>query len=217
MDVEAMLGGVETVLGVLAAEKQIAFSTTVAPSMPPLFADPARFKQIMLNLLGNAIKFTPEGGAVAVQAIVWESSMGENGDSARVPAWVASRLRPGGYLLVSVVDSGIGILPRDQSRLFKAFEQIDSAYARQQEGTGLGLALTRRLVEVHGGAIWIESDGIEGKGSAFRFVLPFQEEQVSDGLLPNRPDRRSRRRAVSPLPLPENERLTNSPGRTSPT
>ncbi len=74
---------------------------------------------------------------------------------------------------ISVADSGIGIKPEDQERIFGEFEQVDSTYARKQEGTGLGLALTRKLVELHGGRIWVESEG-EGKGSTFAFVIPVE-------------------------------------------
>ncbi len=77
---------------------------------------------------------------------------------------------------INVADSGIGIKSEDQERVFGEFEQLDSTYARQQEGTGLGLALTRRLVELHGGGIWVESKG-EGKGSTFTFVIPIEAER----------------------------------------
>ncbi len=75
-------------------------------------------------------------------------------------------------LRVAITDNGIGIKPEDQARVFSEFEQVDSSYARQQQGTGLGLALTRRIVEMHGGCIWVESEGIEGQGSTFYFELP---------------------------------------------
>ncbi|MDQ3815997.1 MAG: response regulator, partial [Armatimonadota bacterium] len=88
------------------------------------------------------------------------------------------------YLRVSVSDSGIGIKPEDQERIFGEFEQVDSSYARQQQGTGLGLTLTKRLVELHGGRIWIESEGIEGKGSTFSFALPLEEPPVVDETAP---------------------------------
>ena len=73
---------------------------------------------------------------------------------------------------MTVTDTGIGIHPRDHERIFTEFEQVDSSYGRQQQGTGLGLALTKRLIEMHGGRIWVESEGIEGKGSTFTFLLP---------------------------------------------
>jgi len=83
---------------------------------------------------------------------------------------------PGGEdpesLEIAVSDTGIGIRQEDQERVFKEFEQVDSSYGRQQQGTGLGLALTRRLIELHGGRIWVESQGIENMGSTFTFVLP---------------------------------------------
>jgi CheY-like chemotaxis protein len=90
----------------------------------------------------------------------------------------AGEPRSGKCLRVSVADTGIGIQPKDQERVFLEFEQADSSYARQQHGTGLGLSLTRKLVELHGGWIWVESEGIEGKGSNFIFLLPIDTEEV---------------------------------------
>ena len=78
---------------------------------------------------------------------------------------------------MTVADTGIGIHPRDHERIFAEFEQVDSSYGRQQQGTGLGLALTKRLIELHGGRIWVESEGIEGKGSRFIFLLPLQKPE----------------------------------------
>jgi PAS domain S-box-containing protein len=111
-------------------------------------ADQAKFKQILYNLMSNAIKFTPEGGAVTLEA-----SNNEEG------------------LLVSVIDSGIGIGKEDQERVFGEFEQVDSSYGRKQQGTGLGLALTKKLVEMHDGRIWVESEG-ESQGSVFSVMIP---------------------------------------------
>ena len=79
-----------------------------------------------------------------------------------------------GCLTVSISDTGIGIKPEDQARIFREFEQVDSTYARRQQGTGLGLALSRKLVELHGGRIWVESEGADGKGSVFSFTLPLE-------------------------------------------
>jgi len=117
----------------------------------------------MYNLLSNAIKFTPAGGSVQVTAERLREAS-DNGDGAA----------PGGageWIQVAVADSGIGIRLEDQERIFGEFEQVDPSYAREQQGTGLGLALTRRLVGMHGGRIWVESEG-PGKGSTFTFVLP---------------------------------------------
>jgi CheY-like chemotaxis protein len=89
---------------------------------------------------------------------------------------------------VEVTDTGIGIQARDQERVFKEFEQVDSSYGRQQQGTGLGLALTQRLIEMHGGRIWVESEGIEGKGSTFTFLIPIPKVEVKPPQPTDKPD-----------------------------
>ena len=109
--------------------------------------DERKIKQILVNLLTNAVKFTPEGGQVKVEARL--------GDSAAI---------------VSVVDTGIGIAKEDQEPIFEEFRQASGNYEHKREGTGLGLTLTRRFVEMHGGRIWVESE--VGKGSTFTFTLP---------------------------------------------
>ncbi|HET6367322.1 MAG TPA: ATP-binding protein, partial [Pseudomonadales bacterium] len=104
-------------------------------------------KQVLLNLLSNAVKFTPEGGRVVVRAE-----------------------RAEGTVEISVADTGIGIAAEDQEAIFEEFRQVGTDYARKREGTGLGLALARRFVELHGGRIWVKS--AEGQGSTFTFTLP---------------------------------------------
>jgi CheY-like chemotaxis protein len=91
-------------------------------------------------------------------------------------------------LRVAVTDTGIGIKANDQERVFKEFEQVDSSYGRQQQGTGLGLALTKRLIEMHGGRIWVESDGVEGKGSTFTFLIPMPKTEARPTQLTDKPD-----------------------------
>ena len=114
-----------------------------------VLVDRGRVRQVLLNLLSNAIKFTPDGGRIRVQA-------------APTNGGVAAR--------VAVIDTGIGIAPEDQAKLFQEFVQLDASASRKYEGTGLGLALSRRLIELHGGAIGVESE--MGKGSTFWFTLP---------------------------------------------
>ncbi|MBI5166799.1 MAG: GAF domain-containing protein, partial [candidate division NC10 bacterium] len=135
-------------------------------------ADPVRFKQIMYNLLSNAVKFTPSGGSVRVTAhLVHGSQFTVDGmERFREPSTV-NRERHGDFVEIAVHDTGIGIKPEDQERIFLPFQQVDGSLARRFEGTGLGLALTRQLIEMHGGSIWVQSEG-EGKGSKFSFVLP---------------------------------------------
>lgn len=142
---------VDNLVKALLQKKNITLEVEPEAGLPPLIADQAKFKQVLYNLISNAIKFTPDGGKVVVRL----SSSG------------------GGNLLqVDVQDTGIGIKPEDQVRIFKEFEQVDNSYSRQQQGTGLGLALVRKFVELHGGQIWVESAG-EGQGTTFRFTIPF--------------------------------------------
>jgi signal transduction histidine kinase/HAMP domain-containing protein len=120
-------------------------------------ADHVRVRQILLNLLSNAIKFTPDGGQVRL----------------------VGRADNGGAR-VEVIDTGIGIAPADQSKLFQEFVQLDASASRQYEGTGLGLALCKRLVELHGGRIGVESD--HGRGSTFWFTLPHDAQPTGGGV-----------------------------------
>ncbi len=171
------LSEVQTIVKTLANKKHIRLDFAAAPDLPPLFADEAKFKQIMYNLLSNAIKFTPDGGKVLVTAAIQNTTSNEAG-----PA--------GESLRVAVGDTGIGIKAEDQERVFKEFEQVDSSYGRQQQGTGLGLALTKQLVEMHGGRIWVESEGVEGKGSTFIFLIPMPKAETSPIQLTDKPDAR---------------------------
>ena len=125
----------------------------VSPPPPELrvYADVGRVRQVLLNLLSNAIKFTPDGGRITVVA-------------AAVNGADDSEVR------IAVTDTGIGIAPEDQPKLFKEFSQLDASASRKYEGTGLGLALSRQLVELHGGNMGVESE--IGKGSTFWFTLP---------------------------------------------
>jgi signal transduction histidine kinase/HAMP domain-containing protein len=123
----------------------------VTPAAPDLrvFADRGRVRQVLLNLLSNAIKFTPDGGRITVEA---------------------GPVNGGAEVRIAVTDTGIGIAAEDQPKLFQEFSQLDASASRKYEGTGLGLALSRRLIEMHGGSIGVESE--MGKGSTFWFTLP---------------------------------------------
>ena len=152
IDLGTLLQDMRRGLESLAAAKHQTLTVEFGENVPTLTADRGKVKQILYNLLSNAIKFTMDGGRIGVRASAAQSADGA------------------GQVRVSVWDTGIGIAPDDLHRIFLEFEQVDSTYARQQQGTGLGLALTRRLVEAHGGRITAES--AVGQGSTFTFVLP---------------------------------------------
>lgn len=162
LSVAGTIGDVATIVKSLAAKKHITLGVEIDPGLPLAVADESKFKQILYNLLSNAIKFTPDGGLVTVSARLVKTEPGR------------------GLVRIAIADTGIGIKPADQSRIFGEFEQVDSSYGRQQQGTGLGLALTQRFVELHRGRIWVESEGIEGEGSTFIFELPVEVPAESE-------------------------------------
>jgi signal transduction histidine kinase len=130
----------------LAAEKKLVFKAEVSPDLPPGRGDERRLTQVLLNLVGNAIKFT-DHGEVAIKAS-----------------------KVNGSFEVMVRDTGPGISEPDQAKLFQDFQQADDSITRQKGGTGLGLAISKRIIEIHGGKIWVEST--LGHGSTFSFKLP---------------------------------------------
>lgn len=136
-------------------EKQLELELHVTEAPPILTADPVRFKQILLNLLSNAVKFTPEDGRITVTARC--AGCQEAGGSE--------------FVEIAVTDTGIGIKPDDLPRLFQEFTRLDAAITGRIQGTGLGLALTKKLVALHGGEIAAASAG-EGQGSTFTVRLP---------------------------------------------
>jgi len=157
-DIRTALAEVRTIVGTLVNKKHLGLEVEVEGGLPTLEADQGKVKQVLYNLLSNAIKFTPEGGNIRVTARrASEIEARENGE------WIE----------IAVADTGIGLRPEDKQRIFGEFEQVDASYTRDQEGTGLGLALSRKLVELHRGWIWVESE--PGAGSIFRFVLPFAQ------------------------------------------
>ncbi len=135
-----------------------------------IIADERKLKQIMYNLLSNAVKFTPDGREIRIKAHTVNGSCGGTG---RDEALDTSQECPHNrrFVKISIIDQGIGIREEYLGKIFLPFEQVDSSITRKYEGTGLGLSLTKRLVELHGGQIWAESEG-EGKGSTFTFTIP---------------------------------------------
>jgi len=135
----------------LAAEKHLALTTSVPPDLPPGTGDAQRLRQVLLNLVGNALKFT-EMGEVHIQIRVAD-----------------------GRFTVTVADTGVGIAEAEQQTIFEEFQQAESTTTRPQGGTGLGLAIAKKIVELHGGRIGVESH--LGKGSTFWFTVPICVEQ----------------------------------------
>jgi signal transduction histidine kinase len=129
-----------------AHRRAIELERSIDESIGEIYADERKVKQVILNLLSNALKFTPEGGRVAVRARAYD-----------------------GWNEISVSDTGVGIAPEDQQTVFDEFRQVGSA-AKKVEGTGLGLAISRKFIELHGGRIWVTSK--LGAGSTFAFTLP---------------------------------------------
>jgi len=127
---------------------------SIAEDLPPVYGDRNRLKQILLNVLSNAIKFTPDGGKLSLETS-----------------------REGNFCKVCMVDNGCGIRKEDQTSIFEPFIQLDTRSGEKKQGTGLGLALTKQLVELLGGKIWVESE--YGKGSRFSFIIPLAEKEVA--------------------------------------
>ena len=135
-----------------AARHGITLASDVGREVGTIVADERKVKQILVNLLSNAVKFTPDGGRVGLTARC-------DGDSVEV----------------AIRDTGIGIAPEDQDRVFDEFQQVGKDPERSREGTGLGLTLAKRFVELHGGRIWLESE--VGEGSTFAFALPIAKAE----------------------------------------
>ena len=156
----SIAGNVVNTMKPLADAKGIELSVVIPAGLPAVPMDSAQIEQVLLNLVGNAVKFTPDKGRVTVQARLLESG-GQPPSAATA------------FLEVSVTDSGIGISPQDLEHVFEKFFQAeDSLTDRQRSGTGLGLAISRGLVERHGGKLTCVS--AVGEGSTFRFTLPLR-------------------------------------------
>ncbi len=156
-----VLGEVLGAIKPIAHKRNISIETKVAPASPVISADKGMFKQIMFNLLSNAVKFNVDGGKVFIDWNITDE-----------PEGMAMQR----YLYISVKDTGVGIKDEDLKRLFREFEQLDPSVTREHGGTGLGLALTKKLVELHQGQIMVESKA--GKGCKFTVRLPQGSEKI---------------------------------------
>ncbi|MCA1668579.1 MAG: GAF domain-containing protein [Thermomicrobia bacterium] len=148
LDLRHELASVDRIMSPLFAQRRQRYSYSAPPDFPPVYADAGRMRQVILNILSNANKFTPDGGTIALTASV-------NGD---------------GEAQIAIADSGIGIKAADIPLIWQEFRQIDTSMNRKYEGTGLGLTLTRRLLALMHGRIWLES--VPGVGTTFYLTLP---------------------------------------------
>jgi CheY-like chemotaxis protein/anti-sigma regulatory factor (Ser/Thr protein kinase) len=151
-----------------AVKKNIQLTTKLPKNLPDVSVDERRIRQVLINLLNNAVKFTPEGGRITLDVSFLSVENDKN------------------YLRIAVADTGIGIAPEDIKKLFRPFVQIDSALNRTNVGTGLGLALVKRIVELHGGEVGLASE--VGKGSCFTVDLPCDAIAPPAPELENRPE-----------------------------
>nr|WP_304364451.1 PAS domain S-box protein [Methanosarcina sp. KYL-1] len=147
---------VRTMLMPRSSQKNIRIMTQIGPGKTKVVADKTRFNQILYNLVGNALKFTPEGSMIIISVQMTEDKF-----------------------QISVADQGKGIPQAEQQRIFQPFVQLEKFESREQAGAGLGLALVKRFVEMHGGDIWVESEA--GKGSTFKFTIPVEDEKTNKG------------------------------------
>jgi signal transduction histidine kinase/CheY-like chemotaxis protein/transcriptional regulator with GAF, ATPase, and Fis domain len=170
VDLRDILKGVLSTTTALIKDKPIVLQDDIAPNLPTVRADSMRVRQVLLNLLANAAKFT-ESGSITLRARTVPVSAPHDGTIGR-------------FVEISVMDTGQGIPQKDMSKLFEAFSQVDASPTRKVGGTGLGLSICRNLVELHGGRIWGESEGLPGRGATFSFTLPIYQPELTTPLEP---------------------------------
>jgi signal transduction histidine kinase len=155
LDLRHELASIDRIMSPLFAQRLQRYTYSVPPDFPPVFADASRMRQVILNVLSNANKFTPDGGTITLT----------------VSASGAREAR------IAIADTGIGIKPADIPLVWQEFRQIDTSINRKFEGTGLGLTLTRRLLALMHGRIWLES--AFGAGTTFFIALPLADETAT--------------------------------------
>ncbi|OGC42862.1 two-component sensor histidine kinase, partial [candidate division WOR-3 bacterium RBG_13_43_14] len=148
LPLKSLLNEISMLVSDMISKKKIEMSLEIAEDLPDIEADELKVKEIIYNLLSNAVKFTPDGGKVGMRA-----------------------MKVGSEIEVVVWDTGVGIAPENMEKIFEGFFRVDTPYSRLTEGTGLGLPLSRNMVELHGGKLSVESKGLN-KGTLVRFTLP---------------------------------------------
>jgi len=164
---KTLLENSPTMISEKAMKNGISLSTELDGIPEFIKADERKLKQILYNLLSNSVKFTPAGGSIVL------SAKNISNTDERVQNLSNSATK---YIQISVEDTGIGLTEKDLTRIFLPFEQVESSASRRYQGTGLGLSLTKKIVKLHGGRIWAQSEG-EGKGATVSFILPVAPEK----------------------------------------
>jgi len=154
LPMKTLLNDISLLVADMVSKKKIEMLLEIADDLPNIEGDELKVKEIIYNLLSNAVKFTPEGGKIGMRAKKVNSEI-------EVVVW----------------DTGVGIAPENMEKIFEGFFRVDTPYSRVTEGTGLGLPLSKKLVELHGGKLSIESKGLN-KGTSVHFTLPIVSKRV---------------------------------------
>lgn len=174
MNIHSVIENVKTNFDCVAKEHEIILNTNEQENLPDIFADSQRLGQVLTNLVSNAIKFTPEGKRITIQSEL------KNADEINKNSYFEEELKnlSGNYIIVSVIDEGIGIKGDNLLKAFDKFTQIENSLSRKVGGTGLGLPIAKQLIKAHKGTIWCDSE--ENKGSSFHFALPVNTENIQN-------------------------------------
>jgi len=148
LPMKSLLNEISLLVADMVSKKKIEMLLEIAEDLPNIEADELKVKEIMYNLISNAVKFTPESGKIGMRAKKADSEI-------EIMVW----------------DTGVGIAPENMKKIFEGFFRVDTPYSRVTEGTGLGLPLSKKLVELHGGKLTVESEGLN-KGTSIKFTLP---------------------------------------------
>ncbi|MCM1339103.1 MAG: HAMP domain-containing histidine kinase [Muribaculaceae bacterium] len=172
MNIHSVIENVKTNFDCVAKEHEINFSTNEQENLPEIYADSQRLGQVLTNLVSNAIKFTPKGKSITIH-----SELKNANDIIKNPYFEEElKTLSGNYIVVSVVDEGIGIKEENLLKAFDKFTQIENSLSRKVGGTGLGLPIAKQLIKAHKGTIWCDSE--EERGSSFYFALPVITENI---------------------------------------
>lgn len=169
VDVPLVVEAAKTYVVPQAAKKEVKILTVNEDDLPIIAGDPDKLRQSLINLLGNAVKFTPAGGEIRVRATSWVGQRRYTGEQGRFGPPDERFLR------IDVEDTGIGIPSEKLQQIFDSFYQVDNSITREHGGTGLGLAIVKRFVEAHGGEVWVESQ--ERVGTTFTLILPVERSE----------------------------------------